>query len=70
MIIFEGENGIVDYDNLAITDDGTRKLIVRGRCCIRLKNQIADLAIDSNVVKKEACIKLKKLVAELEEELQ
>ena len=70
MIIFEGENGSVDYDHLAITKDGTRKVIVRGRCAIRFHDQIPGTAMYPELIKREAYLKLKKLVAELEEDLK
>ena len=69
MIIFEGENGVIDYDYLDITKDGARKLIIRGRCTIKLTNQIQGAAVCTDLIKREACEKLKKLVAELEEGL-
>ncbi len=69
MIIFEGEHGCVDYDILNIAGDGIRKIIIRGRCAIRVSNQIAGTAMCTDLIKKEACRKLKKLVAELEEDL-
>jgi len=69
MIIFEGEHGSVDYDHLAITNDGTRNIIAIVRCVIRVKNQIPGTAMCPDSIKREACSKLKKLVAELEEDL-
>ena len=70
MIIFEGERGIVDYDILATTMDGTRKFIVRGRVAIRVTDQIIEAITPRELIEKEALLELRKLVDEFEKKVR
>ena len=67
-VIFQGQEGVLQLEELARTED-TLKFVIRGVVAIRVKGEFINGAMLSEetdkLIKREAVIKLKKLIEEI-----